>query len=66
MIKKEQVQKFIFKVDTEGLNYAVEHYAPEDAGDEKFDELSITLRGAIGDMEIYIQKLRDTYGIEYS
>ncbi len=66
MIKKEIAEQFIYKVDMEGLSYAVENYAPENTGDKEFDKLLSELKAAQENMEAHIQELRDTYDIEYS
>ncbi len=66
MIKKEIAEQFIYKVDMEGLSYAIENYMSENTGDEKFDKLASQLRIAQVNMEEHIEELRNAYGIEYS
>jgi len=66
MIKKEDAEQFINKVDMEGLSYSIENYIPKNTGDENFDKLASELKTAQENMEAYIEELRDTYGIEYS
>lgn len=66
MMSKEDAQSFLFKVDMEGLSYAVENYAPEDTGDKRFEEISEKLLTAQAEMDEYIEELRGTYDIECS
>jgi hypothetical protein len=64
MMKKSDAESFLFKVDMEGLSYAVENYAPENTGDARFEDILERLREAQSDMEEYIEELRGTYDIE--
>lgn len=44
MMNKKHAEGFLlFKVDMEGLSYAVENYAPKDTGDARFDKILQTL-----------------------
>jgi len=62
-MSKQDAEGFLFKVDMEGLNYAVENYAPEDTGDKKFDRILKRLYSAQEEMEEYIDELREKYDI---
>ena len=66
MMNKEQAERFLFKVDMEGLSYAVENYAPKDTGDERFEKILDKLQGAQEEMEEYIEELREEYDIPVS
>lgn len=66
MMSKEDAEGFLFKVDMEGLSYAVENYAPKDTEDEKFDKILSSLSTAQVKMETYIEELREKYDIGYS
>ncbi len=63
MMDKEAAETFLFKVDMDGLSYAVENYAPEDTGDDHFDQLVADFRKVLSDMDEYIYTLRDAYDI---
>lgn len=63
MIKKSVAEKFLFKVDMEGLDYAVENYAPEKTGDAKFDKLIKTFRSAMAELNDYVEEIREEYNI---
>jgi len=63
MISKEQAEGFLFKVDMEGLDYAVENYAPKDTGDKKFDKLIEKMQNAQEELQEYIDELREEYDI---
>lgn len=65
MMSKEHAEGFLFKVDMEGLSYAVENYASKDTGDAKFDKILKTLRDSQEEMEAYIEELRGEYDIEF-
>ncbi len=64
MMSKEHAERFLAKVDMEGLSYAVENYAPKDTGDAKFDKILKTLRDSQEEMEAYIEELQEEYDIE--
>lgn len=64
MMSKEDAEGFLFKVDMDGLTYAV-NYAPKDTGDERFNKILTALRTAQDEMEEYIDELRGVYDIEY-
>lgn len=66
MMSRSDAQAFLFKVDMEGLSYAVKNYAPTDTGDERFDKLLEKLRAAQEEMEDYIEEIREVYNIEVS
>lgn len=63
MMSKEQAKHFLFKVDMESLDYAIENYAPKDTGDKKFDRIVKKLKSAQEEMSEYIEELREAYDI---
>ena len=64
MLDKEIAQSFLFKVDMDGLDYAVVNYAPKDTGDKEFDDLVEKLSEARFEMKEYISKIRKEYDID--
>lgn len=64
MMSKEDAEQFCFKVDMEGLDYAIQNYCPKDTGDTKFEKLIDAAHKAIEDIEGYIEELREAYDIE--
>lgn len=64
MMDEETARQFLYKVDVEGVDYAVENYAPEDTGDAKFEELADAFLNAKADMDEYVEELRQVYNIE--
>ncbi len=63
MMSKDNAEHFLFKVDMEGLEYAVENYAPKNTGDKKFEKILAVLSSAQEEMEEYIEELREVYDI---
>jgi len=66
MMKKSDAEKFLYKVDMEGLGYAAENYAPEDTGDKKFDKLVEAFLEAQADLDEYVEEIREKYDIPIS
>lgn len=66
MMNKEEAEKFLFKVDMEGLDYAVENYAPENTGDKKFDKLITACLDAQEKLKEYLEEIRGKYDIDYA
>jgi hypothetical protein len=64
MMSKKDAEGFLFKIDMNGLSYAVENYAPKNTGDAKFEKILTALRSAQKEMKEYINELRETYDIE--
>lgn len=64
MISKKLAEDFLFKVDMEGLEYAVTNYMPSKTGDEKFKQLASNLCAALEEMNEYIDEIRLAYDIQ--
>jgi hypothetical protein len=64
MINEELATRFLRKVDTEGLDYAAQNYAPENSGDRKFDKLIAAYQKAFDALDGYLADLRETYNIQ--
>lgn len=64
MMSRDDAESFLFKVDMEGLAYAVQNYAPKKTKDKRFDELVKNLTNALMEMEAYVDELREYYEID--
>jgi len=64
MISREEAESFLYKVDVEGLCYAIRNYAPENTNDEDLERTLAAFKIIYGKIKEYVEELRDHYGIE--
>ena len=66
MTEKEAVELFVFKVSSEGLDYAIQNYPPKSDAPEDLIKAVDKARKSLDKVESLLEKYMEKYDLEYT